>query len=104
MLSAHTMAVTATGRSDRVVNTQDIFHAALLPGGIFLVLCLALCWFAGHKATKLPEREPLTSGEGWLAAVALVSLSRCWAASRWVISMRWRPPRWAPLRCWSRAC
>jgi len=74
MLSAHTMAVTATGRSDRVVNTQDIFHAALLPGGIFLALCLALCWIAGHKATKLPEREPLTSGEGWLAAVALVSL------------------------------
>jgi tripartite ATP-independent transporter DctM subunit len=74
MLSAHTMAVTATGRSDRVVNTQDIFHAALLPGGIFLVLCLALCWFAGHKATKLPAREPLTSGEGWLAAIALVSL------------------------------
>jgi tripartite ATP-independent transporter DctM subunit len=74
MLSAHTMAVTATGRSDRVVNTQDIFHAALLPGGIFLVLCLALCWIAGHKATKLPEREPLTSGEGWLAGIALLSL------------------------------
>src|SRR5450631_3341257 len=74
MLSAHTMAVTATGRSDRVVNTQDIFHAALLPGGIFLVLCLALCWIAGHKATELPEREPLTSGEGWLAGIALLSL------------------------------
>ena len=47
MLSAHTMAVTATGRSDRVVNTQDIFHAALVPGGIFLMLCLALSWIAG---------------------------------------------------------
>jgi TRAP-type mannitol/chloroaromatic compound transport system permease large subunit len=42
MLSAHTIAVTATGRPDRVVNTQDIFHAALVPGAIFLVLCLAL--------------------------------------------------------------
>src|SRR4051794_29273714 len=31
MLSAHTLAVTQTGRSDRVINTQDIFHAALLP-------------------------------------------------------------------------
>src|SRR3954468_3003825 len=60
MLSAHTLAVTATGRTDRVINTQDIFHAALLPGGIFLALCLALCWIAGHKATKLPAREPLT--------------------------------------------
>jgi tripartite ATP-independent transporter DctM subunit len=74
MLSAHTMAVTATGRSDRVVNTQDIFHAALVPGGIFLVLCLALSWIAGHKATKLPDRERLTAGQGWLAAVALLSL------------------------------
>jgi tripartite ATP-independent transporter DctM subunit len=74
MLSAHTMAVTATGRSDRVVNTQDIFHAALVPGGIFLTLCLALAWIAGHKATKLPYRERLTAGQGWLAAVALLSL------------------------------
>ena len=74
LLSAHTVAVTATGRNDRVVNTQDIFHAALLPGAIFLALCLALSWFVGRAATKLPEREPLTKGEGWLAAIALVSL------------------------------
>jgi tripartite ATP-independent transporter DctM subunit len=74
MLSAHTMAVTATGRSDRVVNTQDIFHAALVPGGIFLALCLALSWIVGRSATKLPDRERLTAGQAWLAAVALVSL------------------------------
>ena len=74
MLSAHTVAVTATGRTDRVVNTQDIFHAALVPGGIFLVLCLALSGIAGRTATRLPDRERLTAGQGWLAAVALVSL------------------------------
>jgi len=74
MLSAHTMAVTATGRSDRVVNTQDVFHAALVPGGVFLALCLALCWIAGRSAKKLPERERLTAGQGWLAAIALASL------------------------------
>jgi tripartite ATP-independent transporter DctM subunit len=74
MLSAHTMAVTATGRSDRVVNTQDIFHAALVPGGIFLALCLALSWIVGRTATKLPDRERLTAGQGLLAAVALVAL------------------------------
>src|SRR5216684_3768085 len=28
MLNAHTSAVTATGRMDRVINTQDVFHAA----------------------------------------------------------------------------
>lgn len=74
MLSAHTMAVTASGRSDRVVNTQDIFHAALVPGGIFLLLCLALSWNAGRSAKSLPDRERLTAGQGWLAAFALVSL------------------------------
>jgi tripartite ATP-independent transporter DctM subunit len=74
MMSAHTMAVTATGRSDRVVNTQDIFHAALAPGGIFLTLCLALSWIVGRTATKLPARERLTAGQGSLAALVLVSL------------------------------
>src|ERR1700688_4807233 len=74
MLSAHTMAVTATGSSDRVVNTQDIFHAALVPGGIFLMLCLALSWIVGRTATKLPDRERLTAGQGLLAAVTLLSL------------------------------
>jgi tripartite ATP-independent transporter DctM subunit len=74
MMSAHTMAVTATARSDRVVNTQDIFHAALVPGGIFLGLCLALSWIVGRSATRLPDRERLTAGEGLLAAVALASL------------------------------
>src|SRR6185312_10706954 len=39
MLSAHTYAVTQSGRSDRVVNTHDVFHAALGPAGIFLGLC-----------------------------------------------------------------
>ena len=74
MMSAHTIAVTATGRSDRVVNTQDIFHAALVPGGIFLALCLALSWIVGRTATKLPDRERLTAAQGWLAAVSLASL------------------------------
>jgi tripartite ATP-independent transporter DctM subunit len=71
MLSAHTMAVTATGRNDRVVNTQDIFHAALLPGAIFLALCLALSFVTGRTADKLPAREPLAPAQGLLAAVAL---------------------------------
>ncbi len=74
MLNAHTIAVTETGRSDRVVNTQDIFHAALLPAGIFLVLCFALSWFAGRSATKLPPREKLTRDEAALASLTLLAL------------------------------
>jgi len=74
MLSAHTIAVTTTGRSDRVINTQDIFHAALLPGGLFLALCLGLSWIAGRNAAHLPAREKLRAGEALLAAVALALL------------------------------
>src|SRR5215470_11049387 len=74
MLSAHTMAVTATGSNDRVVNTQDIFHAALAPGGLFLAMCVALSLLAGRSALKLPEREALSAGQGALATVALAFL------------------------------
>ncbi len=74
MLSAHTIAVTETGRSDRVINTQDIFHAALLPAAIFLLLCFALSWFAGRSASKPPPRETLTRGEAALAGLTLVAL------------------------------
>src|SRR5215813_809823 len=71
MLSAHTMAVTETGRNDRVVNTADIFHAALLPGAIFLAMCLALSFVTGRTAKSLPAREPLAPAQGLLAALAL---------------------------------
>jgi tripartite ATP-independent transporter DctM subunit len=71
MLSAHTIAVTATGRTDRVVNTQDIFHAALVPGAIFLMLCLALSGFVGRSATRLPKRAPLPAAQGWIAVTSL---------------------------------
>jgi tripartite ATP-independent transporter DctM subunit len=74
MLSAHTFAVTETGRSDRVINTQDVFHAALVPAGIFLALCLGLAWFAGRRAARAPERLPLTRGQGLLAALSLLAL------------------------------
>jgi tripartite ATP-independent transporter DctM subunit len=74
ILSAHTIAVTQTGRADRVINTQDVFHAALLPAGIFLVLCVALAWFAGRKAARLVKPEPLTLNQGLLAAFSLAAL------------------------------
>jgi TRAP-type mannitol/chloroaromatic compound transport system permease large subunit len=74
MLSAHTIAVTQTGRTDRVVNTQDIFHAALLPAGIFLLLCIALAWVVGRKAPRMVKPEPLTRGQGLLAGFSLIAL------------------------------
>jgi tripartite ATP-independent transporter DctM subunit len=74
ILSAHTIAVTQTGRTDRVINTQDVFHAALLPAGLFLVLCVGLAWLAGRKAIRLAKPEPLTLGQGVLAGLSLTAL------------------------------
>src|SRR5476651_2007539 len=75
MLQAHTTAVTATGRMDRVINTQDIFHAALVPAGMFLLLCIALAWNAGRGETlSSVKRERVTTREMILAASALGSL------------------------------
>jgi len=74
MLSAHTFAVTQTGRTDRVINTQDVFHAALLPAGIFLVLCIALAWIVGKSAYRAVKPEPLALGQGLLAGFCLAGL------------------------------
>jgi tripartite ATP-independent transporter DctM subunit len=73
MLQAHTSAVTATGRMDRVINTQDVFHAALAPAGIFLILCIALAWHAGRGQAKT-LREGVMPQQIILAAIALISL------------------------------
>jgi tripartite ATP-independent transporter DctM subunit len=76
MLSAHTIAVTTTGRSDRVINTQDVFHGALVPAGIFLSLCLSIAFLVGRRLSpskSLPV-EKLSRRQGVLAAVAIVAL------------------------------
>jgi len=59
MLSAHTFAINATGRMDRVINTQDVLRAAIIPAGLFLLLCLIAGWFSANRgcATEKPEAD-----------------------------------------------
>ena len=52
MLGAHTVALNATGRRDRIINTQDVLHGALLPGLVFVLLCLGVAWWIGHRAAR----------------------------------------------------
>ena len=74
MLNAHTIAVTTTGRADRVINTQDIFHAALPAAGIFLTACGVLAWLIGRGQPHNAKRERATPQQMALAAIALVAL------------------------------
>ena len=74
MLSAHTIAVTQSGRTDRVINTQDIFHAALVPAGLFLTFCLVLAWIAGRRTERVRDPKSLTLKQGVLATVSLATL------------------------------
>jgi len=49
MLSAHTFAVNATGRMDRVINTQDVLRAAMIPAALFLLLSLGVGWYSANR-------------------------------------------------------
>jgi len=79
MLGAHTIAVTATGRSDRVINTQDVFHGALGPAALSLVLTLGVAWFAARHAPSgtRPEsarRVRVSRADAATAVVAHIAL------------------------------
>jgi tripartite ATP-independent transporter DctM subunit len=76
MLGAHTIALNATGRRDRIINTQDVFHGALVPGLAFVVLCLIVAWWIGHRAAQHAKAAAPASGfvSPKQAAVAAVTL------------------------------
>jgi len=71
MMRAHTEAVNVTHAAVRIVNTQDVMRAALLPGLALLILSLALVAWRGRRAQG--ERVPLSRKQGATAiVVALV--------------------------------
>jgi tripartite ATP-independent transporter DctM subunit len=76
MMSAHTVAVNATGRQERIINTQDLFHGALVPAAMVLALCLAIAWWTGRKpaGAGAAAHRPLRAREAVLAAFTLALL------------------------------
>src|SRR5262249_26045926 len=75
MLSAHTIAVTSTGPADPGINTQDVFHGALAPAALTLLIALVLAWRLGRSmgaAAGAPERPDWRQLS--IAAVAVVML------------------------------
>src|SRR5262249_42343003 len=78
MLSAHTLAVNATGRADRVINTQDVLRGAIVPAALFLTLSLAAGWISANRraAGMSPSggERPPTWGEVALSIVVVLFL------------------------------
>jgi TRAP-type mannitol/chloroaromatic compound transport system permease large subunit len=71
MMRAHTEAVNVTRAAVRIVNTQDVMRAALLPGLAVLAAALGLAaWRARHRARAVPA--PLDRGAAMQAAGAAV--------------------------------
>lgn len=68
MLNAHTIAINATGRGERIINTQDVFRAAALPALIFLSLCVLLAWWTGRRGERPRTVEQSLSWKGWATA------------------------------------
>jgi tripartite ATP-independent transporter DctM subunit len=75
MLNAHTIAVTATGRDDRVINTQDVFHGALVPAALYLAACLVIGWWFNRrsKGEAAPLKAPRPSAQQAVLAGITVS-------------------------------
>ncbi len=74
MMRAHTEAVNATGQMVRIINTQDIFHGALLPAVALLLLFLGLTWWQNRgPAPAAAAPAPVPSRSDW--ALALASLA-----------------------------
>jgi TRAP-type mannitol/chloroaromatic compound transport system permease large subunit len=72
MLRAHTEASNLPGfvlGSQRIINTQDVFHAALLPAGAVLALWLLVAWWQGRgRPGADPPTHEVVAPRQWLVA------------------------------------
>jgi tripartite ATP-independent transporter DctM subunit len=75
MLHAHYVAVHVTHRAERIVNTQDVFRGAMIPAGLFLLLCLCVVAWESRRADPVaapPAARPARADA--LVAVAALAL------------------------------
>lgn len=88
MMRAHAEAGGLGLATDRIINTQDVLHAALLPAAAVLVLWIAIAWWQGRRhgpdqaAPRLGRRDALlavATGLGVAALLVGVFLGRLYA-------------------------
>lgn len=71
MLRAHTEASNLPNYllgSQRIINTQDVFHAALLPAACVLALWLLVAWWQGRRV-RAANQPSTVSGSQWLVSL-----------------------------------
>jgi tripartite ATP-independent transporter DctM subunit len=66
LMSAHTQALNATGRAGRVINTQDLLRAALLPAALGVIAMLLVAWRQGRRRPRI--EPPRISAREWALA------------------------------------
>jgi len=75
MLGAHSIAARATGASVRIVNTQDIFRAALAPAGLTLLCWMAIAFWRARRAKPAEDAPaPLAPREIGVSIVVTASI------------------------------
>jgi TRAP-type mannitol/chloroaromatic compound transport system permease large subunit len=77
MLRAHTEASnlpTYLLGTQHIINTQDVFHAALLPAAAVLLLWIGVAWWQGRKAQSDVCNPALTAGQ-WLLSGVVVAVT-----------------------------
>jgi TRAP-type mannitol/chloroaromatic compound transport system permease large subunit len=78
MLRAHTEASNLPGYAlgtQRIINTQDVLHAALLPAAAVLLLWAALAWIQGRCAPARLEAKPAAPSRQWVGLAAIATIA-----------------------------
>ena len=76
MMRAHTEALNINHAAQRIVNTQDVMRAALVPGALVLLIALAIAAWRGRgrparRVASMPAAQAATAA---IAAIVIVAL------------------------------
>lgn len=76
MLRAHTEASNLPNYilgNQRIINTQDVFHAALLPAACVLALWLLVAWWQGRQPRAAVQPNPVSAAQWLVSLVAALA-------------------------------
>jgi tripartite ATP-independent transporter DctM subunit len=74
MLRAHTEAANVTGLAGRIINTRDVFHAALIPAALLLAATMAVAWWQHRGTSGREEPGPPIGWREWATALGTITL------------------------------